>query len=107
MDDKKEYDIGMKRVVYGDYKLRYIFEATDKHKLNLQYSFGIGDSETDICFLEEVEHPFVVKPTTRLRTVAMRNEWPIIDNYDDIVKAVRTGLGIGGKAGLSEQANTF
>lgn len=91
-----KYDFDLKRSMFGDYKLKHAQEAMKTRRLTFEGSVGFGNAENDLPFLEKVAYPFIVNPTDRVKLVAERNEWPIIDkaNYGDIVHIVKERLGL-------------
>lgn len=47
--------------------------------VDLATSSFYSDSSTDVPMLEKVRHPFVVNPDPRLRWIARRRKWPLLD----------------------------
>ena len=65
---------------------REILEAfVAEHGLTLKGSWGVGDTATDISFLEAVDHPVVFNPTSRLYAIAKRRRWPIVVERKDVI----------------------
>lgn len=54
-------------------------------KRNLKDSIGVGDTETDISFLEMVAKPICFNPNQKLYRVAKKNRWEIIVERKDVV----------------------
>lgn len=50
----------------------------DEHKLNLQGSWFYSDSHNDLPLLREVDHPVAVDPDEQLKSVAIKEKWPVI-----------------------------
>lgn len=48
-------------------------------------SYGIGDTESDIKFLELVEHPIAFNPNENLKAAAEKNGWRIVVEKKDVV----------------------
>lgn len=65
---------------------REILEAfVEEHRLTLNGSWGVGDTETDISFLEAVDHPIVFNPTQKLYDEAVRRRWPVVVERKNVV----------------------
>ncbi len=63
---------------------QYVYE----HKLSLEGSYGIGDTESDISFLKVVEHPIAFNPNKNLKTAAEKEDWRIIVEKKDVIYEV-------------------
>jgi phosphoserine phosphatase len=46
---------------------------------------GVGDTESDISFLELVEKPICFNPNKRLYTYAKRNDWKVVVERKDVI----------------------
>jgi len=66
---------------------QYLYE----HKLSLEDSYGIGDTESDISFLKLVEKPIAFNPNQNLRTAALENNWKIVVEKKDVVYEILPG----------------
>ncbi|OVE81417.1 hypothetical protein BVY03_03725 [bacterium K02(2017)] len=64
---------------YGTGKIHYAKEWAKKHDVSIENSFFYSDSYSDLPFLKEVGHPKVVTPDPRLKKVAKKMTWPILD----------------------------
>lgn len=60
---------------------QYLFE----HKLSLEGSYGIGDTESDAGFLKLVEHPIAFNPNQNLKAAAEEHGWKIVVEKKDVV----------------------
>lgn len=56
-----------------------------KEGLTLKGSVGVGDTESDIPFLELVEKPICFNPNARLYAEAKRNSWRVVVERKDVV----------------------
>ena len=56
-----------------------------KHKLSMEGSVAVGDSEGDIAMLEMVEQPIAFNPTSDLFKIAKENKWPIMIERKNVV----------------------
>lgn len=65
---------------------QYIFE----HKLSLAESHGVGDTESDIPFLEMVQYPIAFNPNQNLKQAAEKNAWRIVVEKKDVVYEIGT-----------------
>ncbi|MBL6976008.1 MAG: HAD-IB family hydrolase [Deltaproteobacteria bacterium] len=64
---------------YGDGKVHYAREYATQEDIDLGQSYFYTDSYTDLPVLEIVGNPRIVSPDPRLRRVATRRGWPILD----------------------------
>ena len=60
-------------------KAKIIQEYAAQEGIDLQQSCSFSDSTSDIPMMTVSGHPVATNPTRRLRHVAMRNEWPILE----------------------------
>jgi HAD superfamily hydrolase (TIGR01490 family) len=67
---------------------QYLFE----HKISLEDSYGIGDTESDSSFLQMVEHPIAFNPNQNLRAAAEENGWKIVVEKKDVVYEISDHL---------------
>lgn len=65
----------------GQVVKQYIFE----NDLNLEGSYGIGDTESDASFLEMVENPIAFNPNHNLKEIAEKNGWKVIVEKKDVI----------------------
>lgn len=61
---------------------RKLFE---EYSLDFTGSYGIGDTESDVKFLELVEHPIAFNPNENLKKVAETNGWRIVVEKKDVI----------------------
>lgn len=59
--------------------------AVEKEHLTLEDSWGVGDTESDISFLDMVAHPVAFNPNQKLFRHAKRNHWPVVVERKDVV----------------------
>lgn len=59
--------------------------AVQKEKLTLKGSIGVGDTESDISFLELVEKPICFNPDEKLYKYAKRNKWKIVVERKNVI----------------------
>ncbi|MBI2439025.1 MAG: HAD-IB family hydrolase [Candidatus Moranbacteria bacterium] len=64
---------------------QYIYE----HKFSLKHSYGVGDTESDISFLDIVEYPIAFNPNQNLKEVAERKNWRIVVEKKDVVYEIK------------------
>ncbi len=63
--------------------------AIVKEKLTLVGSIGVGDTESDISFLELVERPICFNPNEKLYKEAKRNGWDVIVERKDMIYNIK------------------
>ena len=59
--------------------------AVEKEGLTLVGSVGVGDTESDIPFLELVEKPICFNPNLKLYKHAKREGWKVVVERKDVV----------------------
>jgi len=59
--------------------------------LSLDNSFGLGDTESDIDFLEEVSFPICVNPNFLLLERARDRNWPIVVERKNLITVYHSG----------------
>ena len=80
----------------GIYTGRAIFEPSrmkdkivekylEEHKLTLDDSYGIGDTESDGSFLKLVSHPIAFNPNQNLKALAEKEGWRIVVEKKDVI----------------------
>jgi len=93
------YEIDKHKVYTG----RTIFEPTkDKgavvkqfvaeNDISLVDSFGMGDTESDVKFLELVDNPVAFNPNTNLRMIAEKNKWNIVVEKKDVIYEMNANI---------------
>lgn len=65
----------------GQLVKQYVFE----NNLALNDSYGIGDTESDISFLEMVENPIAFNPNQNLKEIAEKCQWRIVVEKKDVI----------------------
>lgn len=66
-------------------KANIVKRAIEKDNLTLEGSYGIGDTESDISFLELVETPICFNPNKELYRHARRNGWKVVVERKDVI----------------------
>ncbi len=68
------------RIIQRPYenKKKILYECLAGTGLGLKGSVGVGDTESDISFLEEVEKPICFNPNQKLLATARRRGWKIV-----------------------------
>jgi HAD superfamily hydrolase (TIGR01490 family) len=69
----------VKPICYGAGKVELAEDYARANEIDLSRSYFYTDSITDLPMLERVGHPRVVHPDPRLRLLARRRNWPILD----------------------------
>jgi HAD superfamily phosphoserine phosphatase-like hydrolase len=67
------------------YKKELIVRYVQGHHLSLKGSLGVGDTETDIGFLELVEEPIAFNPNVILARYARQHDWRIVIERKDLI----------------------
>ncbi len=66
-------------------KAAIVRRAVEKENLTLKGSVGVGDTESDIPFLELVEKPVCFNPNMKLYKTAQRLRWNVVVERKDVV----------------------
>ncbi|OGE83960.1 MAG: hypothetical protein A2846_00210 [Candidatus Doudnabacteria bacterium RIFCSPHIGHO2_01_FULL_49_9] len=67
------------------YKKELIVRYVEKHGFDLKNSIGVGDTESDIGFLELVSRPIAFNPNTKLAAYAKEKNWNIVIERKDLI----------------------
>lgn len=70
-------------------KAAILKRAVEKERLTLRGSVGVGDTESDISFLELVEKPICFNPNAALAAHARRNNWRVVVERKDVVYEIQ------------------
>ncbi len=66
-------------------KAAIVKRAVEKHNLTLKGSIGVGDTESDIAFLEIVDKPICFNPNSKLYRHAKREKWKVVVERKDVI----------------------
>jgi len=66
-------------------KANVLRRAVEKEGLTLKKSIGVGDTESDIAFLELVEKAICFNPNSALYKMARINRWKIVVERKDVI----------------------
>ncbi len=66
-------------------KANILRRAVEKENLTLQHSIGVGDTESDIPFLEMVTKPICFNPNAKLYKTAKRLDWEVKVERKDVI----------------------
>lgn len=70
-------------------KARIVERALAREGLVLKGSVGVGDTESDIPFLELVEQPICFNPNAKLYAHAKRNGWKVVVERKDVIYKIQ------------------
>lgn len=85
LDEKKKFTgHGFHLEILGD-KSKVLARAVQKEGLTLKSSVGVGDTASDIRFLEMVDRPICFNPNAELYAVARRKKWEIVVERKDVI----------------------
>lgn len=82
-EDRFTGQIVDEHIIYN--KANILRRAVQKEGLTLLHSIGVGDTESDIPFLEEVAKPICFNPNMKLYKHAKRLKWKVIVERKDVV----------------------
>lgn len=66
-------------------KAKILQRAVEKENLTLMHSVGVGDTESDIPFLEMVAKPICFNPNLNLYKYAKRMKWKVVVERKDVI----------------------
>lgn len=66
-------------------KANIVRRAVNKENLTLTDSVGVGDTEDDIPFLEQVDYPICFNPNRGLYRQAKLNQWAVVIERKDLI----------------------
>ena len=66
-------------------KANILKRAVEKENLTLLHSVGVGDTESDIPFLELVARPICFNPNQKLYKTAKRLKWKVVVERKDVI----------------------
>ena len=66
-------------------KANILKRAVEKENLTLAHSIGVGDTESDVSFLEMVARPICFNPNMKLYRHAKRMGWKVVVERKDVV----------------------
>lgn len=66
-------------------KAAIVKRAIEKHGLSLEGSVGVGDTESDVPFLEMVSNPICFNPNAKLYKHAKREGWKVVVERKDVI----------------------
>ena len=87
------YEIGPQELFNGNVadehlimnKANIFKRAIEKENLTLAHSIGVGDTESDIPFLEMVAKPICFNPNSKLYRYAKRMKWDVVVERKDVI----------------------
>ena len=75
--------VGEEHLIYN--KANILKRAVDKENLTLVHSVGVGDTESDIPFLELVAKPICFNPNSKLYRYAQLEKWKVVVERKDVI----------------------
>lgn len=67
------------------YKKELIVRYVQNHGLSFKGSIGVGDTESDVGFLELVQNPIAFNPNSNLAEIAKKKGWKVVMERKDLV----------------------
>lgn len=64
---------------YAEGKVHWAEQWSKEHDVDLTHSYFYSDSLSDQAMFERVQHPRIVNPDPKLRRMAHKRSWPILD----------------------------
>ncbi len=66
-------------IMYGEQKLIAVKKYIEVSGHTLENSYAYGDHDSDIHLLKNVAHPYAVNPSGKLKKIAIKNNWPVLN----------------------------
>ena len=79
--------VAMHKEIISD-KAKVLKRAIEKENLTLKGSIGVGDTESDISFLEMVEKPICFNPNQKLFQYAKKKGWKVVVERKDVIYCI-------------------
>jgi len=76
-------------MIIKETKEKALAKLVEEKKIELNKSFGFGDTEQDLSFLSQVRVPVALNPNSMLLKVAIRNNWLVFTSKDDVAKSIK------------------
>jgi HAD superfamily hydrolase (TIGR01490 family) len=70
-------------------KAKILKRAVEKEDLTMEDSVGVGDTESDIAFLNLVKRPICFNPNSKLYAAAKKNGWTVVVERKDVIYVIR------------------
>jgi len=67
------------------YKKELMVRYVKNHDLSFKGSIGVGDTESDVGFLQLVERPIAFNPNSKLAQIAKKRKWTVVMERKDLV----------------------
>jgi len=84
LDEKARYT-GAVLHVPPKYKRELIVRYVQNHHLSFKGSIGVGDTESDIGFLDLVQNPVAFNPNSGLAKTARKKNWSVVVERKDLI----------------------
>lgn len=63
-----------------------------KNRIDLEKSFGFGDTEQDLAILSKVKHPVALNPNIKLLNIVKKNGWLFFNSNNNVAKELKNHL---------------
>lgn len=71
-------------------KAEVVKQYVCEHKLSLDDSYGVGDTESDGSFLKLVTYPIAFNPNQNLKSLAEKEGWRMVVEKKDVIYEIRS-----------------
>lgn len=76
------------------HKGHVVKQYATENNLTMEDSYGVGDTESDVKFLEIVDNPIAFNPNSNLKEIALKNKWRIVIEKKDVIYEIAGDLEI-------------
>ena len=83
--DKNDIYTGEEEFAPTAHKGHVVKQYAAENNLTMEDSYGVGDTESDVKFLEIVDHPIAFNPNLNLKEIAEKNNWRIVVEKKDVI----------------------
>jgi HAD superfamily phosphoserine phosphatase-like hydrolase len=87
--DEKGYYTGKTRYEPVRHKGNLVKQYVYEHGMTMEGSYGIGDTESDVSFLEIVDNPIAFNPNENLKAIAQEKGWRIVVEKKDVIYEIK------------------
>ncbi len=87
--DERGYYTGKTSFEPTRHKGHVVQQYALENNLTLEDSYGVGDTESDVKFLEIVNHPIAFNPNLNLKRIAEQKNWRIVVEKKDVIYEIK------------------
>ena len=70
-------------------KATVLKRLVEEHDLDIEQSYAVGDTESDIQMFRMVKNPICFNPNRKLYAVAQSENWPVVVERKDLILQIQ------------------